>query len=239
MAKKPSVLIADDEDSVRLLLREILEEEAFVIEARNGREAIDSAKINKPQVIFLDIRMPQMDGIEVLKRLKKILPNTPVIMLTAYGDANHTITAMKEGAFEYIVKPFDIEEILEVFHKAMEYRKSLEEVEILTPVSNNSSLLVGKSEAMQEIFKIIGKVAESPVNILITGESGVGKEHIARSIHMVSSRSDKPFIHIPCSSITDEAIESNEILNLILSANGGTVLLDEIGDLSPKAQGFL
>ncbi|NOZ92694.1 MAG: sigma-54-dependent Fis family transcriptional regulator [Dictyoglomi bacterium] len=240
MAKKPTVLIADDEDSVRLLLKEILEEEAFVIEARNGGEAIDIARINKPHVVFLDIRMPGIDGMEALKKIKKLLPNTPVIMLTAYGDANHTITAMKEGAFEYIVKPFDIEDILDIFHKAMAYRESLREVEVLSPSSEpSSSILVGKSDAMKNIFKIIGKIAESPVNILITGESGVGKEHVARSIHNVSSRADKPFIHIPCSAITEETIESGEITAKILSAQGGTVLLDEIGDLSFAAQGFL
>ncbi len=239
MAKKPTVLIADDEDSVRLLLKEILEEEAFVIEARNGGEAIDIARINKPHVVFLDIRMPGIDGMEALKKIKKILPNTPVIMLTAYGDADHTITAMKEGAFEYIVKPFDIEDILDIFHKAMAYRESLKEVEILSPTAEPSSILVGKSDAMKNIFKMIGKIAESPVNILITGESGVGKEHVARSIHNVSSRADKPFVHIPCSAITEETIDSGEIASKILSAQGGTVLLDEIGDLSFVAQGYL
>ncbi len=238
--KKPSVLIVDDEEGVRLLLKEILEEEAFVLEAKNGREALSVAKINKPHVIFLDIRMPDLDGIETLKKLKKMLPNTPIIMLTAFGDANHTITAMKEGAFDYIVKPFDIEEISSILHKALEYRESLKEVElIVSEPSSSSDILVGKSEAMQNIFKLIGKIAESPVNILITGESGVGKEHIARSIHIVSSRASKPFIHIPCSAITEETIESGEIVDKILSAEGGTVLLDEIGDLSLTAQGFL
>ncbi len=238
--KKPTVLIADDEENVRLLLKEILEEEAFVIEARTGREAVDIARINKPHVVFLDIRMPGMDGIEALKHLKKSLPNTPVIMLTAYGDADHTIAAMKEGAFEYIEKPFDIENILDTFHKALSYRESLKEVTIISPETDHqNAILVGKSPSMKEIFKIIGKIAESPVNILITGESGVGKEHIARSIHQVSSRLDKPFVHIPCSSITEETIESGEIEEKIISANGGTVLFDEVGDLNLTAQGYL
>jgi len=234
VSKKPKVLIADDEDSVRLLLKEILSDEAYVIEARTGREAVDIATVNRPDVIFLDIRMPGIDGLTALRNIKKKLPNTPVIMLTAYGDAEHTITAMREGAFEYIEKPFNVEDILGIFRKAVEHKKSLSDVSEVSKDQWNHTeepIIIGVSKAMKEVFKMIGKIANINVNILITGESGVGKTHIAKSIHMISNRADKPLKIINASTTTAEELKTE-----IPKVSGGTVIIKELEELPKDAQ---
>ncbi len=234
MSKKPKVLIADDEDGIRTLLKEILSDEAYVIEARTGREAVDIATVNRPDVIFLDIRMPGVDGLTALKEIKRKLPNTPVIMLTAYGDAEHTITAMREGAFEYIEKPFNVEDILGAFRKAVEHKKSLSDVSEVNRgqwEDTEEPIIIGVSKAMKEVFKMIGKVANINVNILITGESGVGKTHIAKSIHLISNRADKPLKIINASTTTIE-----ELRREIPEASGGTVIIKELEELPKDAQ---
>ncbi len=239
---KATILIADDEEGVRELFSEICKEENYnVILATNGLEAVQKAKEELPDVIILDIRMPEIDGLEAFKKIKEALINVPVLFITAFGSPDLAIEAMKEGAYNYITKPFDIDEIKVLIRKAVQLRELTKRAKTLIsgiPDGTNEIELLGHSSEMQEIYKMIGKISESTAPILLEGEPGTGKELIARKIHSLGKLSDKPFVVVNCNCAYDQIREEVE-LNKITSASQITCFLKNIDSLSLPAQAQL
>ncbi len=250
-----TVLIADDEAPMRKNLREVLSEEGYaVIEAQDGEEALRMAIERKPDLMLLDIRMPKLDGMQVLNNVKKKLPHLPVIIFTAFGTSERPIEAMKTGAYDYVEKPFDLEELLLVIRRAIEYAGMQTELkELRSEISNSERLsenLVGTSGKMQSIFKMVGKVANSDATVLIQGESGSGKEVIADAIQRYSNRKDKPFIKVNCGALPESLLESElfgheagaftgalkQRKGRFELANEGTFFLDEIDNMPHSLQ---
>lgn len=250
-----TILIADDEASMRKNLREVLEDEGYrVIEAENGESALHAAIKEKPHLLLLDIRMPGMDGMEVLTKLNKLNPALPVIIFTAFGTSERPIEAMKLGAYDYIEKPFDLEELLIIIRRAIDYSGMQHELrELRSQISDTEMLkdkLVGSSGKMQAIFKMVGKVANSDATILIQGESGSGKEVIADAIQRYSNRKDKPFIKVNCGALPESLLESELFGHEAGSFTGalkqrkgrfeladtGTFFLDEIDNMPLSLQ---
>jgi len=246
--EKPVVLVADDEPSIRELVQTVLSQQSLeVITASDGEEAL---KVSEAQVVdcaLVDIRMPKVDGLAVLEQL--VLKNIPVIVITAYGTSDVTIEAMRRGAYDFITKPFDIDDLAEKVRKALDYSKTTEVLPIKGS-KETSSLMVGMSAAMQEVYKLIGRVASTDVTVLITGESGTGKELVSRAIHYNSPRNKGPFVVVNCAAIPEDLLESELFgyekgaftgaderkIGKFELANHGTILLDEIGDMSPMLQ---
>jgi two-component system nitrogen regulation response regulator GlnG len=237
------ILVADDEKSIRLVLKKYLTSKGHsVIEASNGEEALKAIREQKPDVAFIDIKMPKLDGLSLLKRVKE----TPVVILTAYGTMEYTVKAMELGAVDYLTKPFSFEEIEEVLSKILAAPPTGQE-------SESGGDIVGSSKKMQEVFKLVGRVAKSSITVLITGESGTGKEVIARAIHNFSDRKEKPFIAINCAALPPNLLEAELFgyekgaftgattskKGLFEQANGGTLFLDEIGELPVELQAKL
>ncbi|RUM43294.1 MAG: two-component system response regulator, partial [Desulfurobacterium sp.] len=239
------VLIADDEKSIRVVLRKYLSSLGHeVIEASDGIEAIGVLKEKGVDIAFVDIKMPGKTGLEILDEVK----NVPIVILTAYGTMDYTVKAMEKGAVEYITKPFSFEEIKSILDKVL-ISHEREEEDIL-PVEDE---IVGTSRKMQEVFKLIGRVAKSDVTVLITGESGTGKELIAKAIHRYSHRRNKPFLAINCAALPPNLLEAelfgyekgaftgavSSKKGIFEQANGGTIFLDEIGELELSLQSKL
>ena len=227
------ILVADDERSIRLVLRKYLQSRGHeVVEASNGREALEVLKEGGVDFAFLDIKMPGLSGLEVLEKVEGV----PIVILTAYGTMDFTVRAIEMGAVDYLTKPFSFEEIaqlLDRFLKKEKRRESSLEVD---------SQVIGSSRRMQEVFKLIGRVARSSITVLITGESGTGKEVIARAIHSYSDRKDKPFVSVNCAALPPNLLEAELFgyekgaftgavsakRGLFEQADGGTLFLDEI-----------
>ena len=227
-----------------------------VTSASNGKEAVDIIGQQTFDIVITDLKMPQLDGIEVLKIVKESAPETVVIMITAYASAETAVDAMKQGAYDYVTKPFKIEEVKLIVRNALEKRKLREENLILRSkiqewtTSGVIGGIVGKSPSIVNLIQLIIKIADSPSNVLITGESGTGKELVARAIHNYGHRKDRPFVAINCSAIPEGLFESGMFGHLkgsftgaisnkegvFETANGGTVFLDEIGDIPPNFQ---
>ena len=239
------VLIADDEKSIRVVLRKYLSSLGHeVVEASNGTEAIDVLKEKGVDIAFVDIKMPGKTGLEILDEVK----NVPIVILTAYGTMDYTVKAMEKGAVEYITKPFSFEEIKSILDKVLISHER--EEEDIPPVEDE---IVGTSRKMQEVFKLIGRVAKSDVTVLITGESGTGKELIAKAIHKYSHRRNKPFLAINCAALPPNLLEAelfgyekgaftgavSSKKGIFEQANGGTIFLDEIGELELSLQSKL
>lgn len=251
------ILIIDDERGMREFLSIMLQKEGHdVTSAGGGKEALEYIAQKTYDIVITDIRMPQITGIDVLKTVKECSPETVVIMVTAYASTDTAVEAMKQGAYDYITKPFKIEEIKLIVRNALEKRKLREENLLLKSkiqewtTSGLIGGIVGKSQAIIRIIELIIKVADSPSTVLITGESGTGKELIARAIHNYSHRKDQPFLAINCSAIPEGLFES-ELFGHIKGAftgaiaskegifevaNGGTIFLDEIGDIPQSFQ---
>lgn len=246
---KNKLLVVDDEPGMREFLEIMLSKEGYEIEtARNGEDAIGMLAGNEYDLAVVDIQMPGKSGIDVLKNIKENNLETVVIMITAFASHETAIEAMKLGAYDYITKPFKIDEIKIVIGKALE-RKTLvsENTRLKKELENRYgfSNLIGKSSAMQSVFELIKKVAELNVNVLITGESGTGKELVARAIHYSGNRNKAPFVPVNCGAIPENLIESELFgykkgaftgaeynkKGLFLEAHNGTIFLDEIGDL--------
>ena len=247
------VLIADDEKNMRWILEKNLKSEGFsIICAENGEEAFNLFLDENPDMVILDYKMPKLDGMEVLKRIKKINNSIPVIMITAHGSTDAAVEAMKLGAVDYVSKPFDITELKLTIFKALNIDKLNKEIQYLkeTSTENFNNKIIGHSKKMIEIFEIMNKIADTNATILITGESGTGKEGIASTIHSKSSRKDKPYITVNCGAIPDTLIESelfgyekgaftganSRKIGRFDRAEGGTLFLDEIGELSLSLQ---
>lgn len=248
-----SVLIVDDEVGTRESLRMILKKDYEVFMAKNAEEAFLAIKENLPDIVLLDIILPDLDGIKVLERIKQEFPSIIVIMITATKTVKTAVEAMKLGAYDYITKPFDIDELRLIINRALSTQALEKEVKYLRQEIDKSfgfSNIVGKSKGMQEIFKIVKQIADSKSTVLIMGESGTGKELISRAIHFNSNRKNFPFITINCAAIPDTLIESelfghekgaftNAIekkLGRFEIANQGTLFLDEIAELSLATQ---
>ena len=254
MTKMPSILVVDDEAAIRESLKDWLMEDGYgVALAADGKTAVAMVEGSQYDVILLDLKMPGMDGLETMRCIKEISPDSEILMMTAYASVDTAVQAMKEGAFDYLVKPFDPDEVeLQikkiVAHREMRFenimlRKKLEE-------QYQYDEIIGKSEVMQEIFELIDRVAPSESTVLITGESGTGKELIAQALHGNSSRCFMPFVAINCGSLPESLLES-ELFGYekgaftgadharrgrFEMAQGGTIFLDEIGDISLKTQ---
>ena len=242
------VWVVDDDQSVRWVLEKALKqadmEPRSFERAEHLLEAIDD---NPPDVLITDVRMPGMSGIALLERLRTTCPELPIIVITAHSDLENAVAAYKGGAFEYLPKPFDIDEAIELVHKAARLNGVGTEADA-SP--NAMASMIGQAPAMQEVFRSIGRLSGSSMTVLITGESGTGKELVARALHDHSPRANKPFVALNTSAIASELLESELFghekgaftgadarrIGRFEQANGGTLFLDEIGDMSPALQ---
>ncbi len=248
-----TVLIVDDEENILEFLNEALKQDYIIIKAKNGKEALKKVSEFYPDVILMDYKMPGMDGMETFLKIKEIDKDLPVILMTAYGTSSVAIQAMKEGAYDYVTKPLDLEEIRVTLKRAIELKKLSEKIkkkEVHYEGGFQAEGLIGKTQVMQEVYKQIGKAASSDVTVLILGESGTGKELVAKSIYKNSSRRDKPFVTVNCAAIPEGLLESELFghekgaftdakerhIGKFEQAKDGTIFLDEIGDMSLPLQ---
>ncbi|MBU2548388.1 MAG: sigma-54 dependent transcriptional regulator [Proteobacteria bacterium] len=254
MTAAPRILIVDDEEHIRKILAIMLTKKGFETRAAaNGREALDLARAMTFDAVITDIHMSGMSGLELLARLKEDDPDLIVIVITAFSSVDTALTAMKEGAYDYISKPFKEEAILLVLEKALERRRILDENRRLKDQIQarfDFSNFIGQSAAMRRVFEIIAKVAETKSTVLIQGASGTGKELAARSIHFNSPRRDRSFVAINCGAVPANLLESEFYgyvkgafsgadrpkKGLFEEADGGTLFLDEVGELPPDMQ---
>ncbi len=248
------ILVVDDEKSLREVMSIMLKRAGYAVtEAVDGEEAISQVGKEIYDLVITDLRMPKADGMEVLKAVKSSSPDTVVLVVTAFGTADSAVEAMKHGAYDYLTKPFQVDEVQLIIRNALEKRRlSTENVLLKREIASQSSFaqIVGQSEAMQKVFDVVRKVADAKSNVLICGESGTGKELIARAIHYNSARSPMPFVAVNCSAVPETLLESElfghmkgsftgAVANkagLFEVANGGTIFLDEIGDTTPTIQ---
>jgi len=246
---KDKILVADDEKSMREFLDIMLKKEGYKVTlASNGEEAFKLIEKDIFDLALVDLRMPKQDGLSVLKRIKMVSPETVVIMITAFASADTAIKAMKEGAYDYIMKPFKIDEIKLVIENALEKKRLQKENLLLKQVVRDRyhfDNIIGQSPKMLELYDLLEKIAPTKTNILITGESGTGKELVAKAIHYNSPRRDKPFVTLNCGAIPESLIESELFghmkgaftdaiatkKGLFEVADEGTIFLDEISEL--------
>ena len=211
-AKPSTILVIDDDAEIRYSLSRVLSSRSYRLqEAASGEQGIAMVKKEPPDLVFLDVRMGGMSGIETLQHIRAANPRQLVVLMTAFGTAQTAIEAMKYGAFDYIMKPFDPQKVLTLAENALKAHADLRAVRDQKPSINTEDYkegIVGSAPVMQEVFKIIGQVTASDVTVMITGESGTGKELVARSIWKHSHRSGKPFIAVNCAAIPDNLIES-------------------------------
>ncbi|MBI9112997.1 sigma-54 dependent transcriptional regulator [Maridesulfovibrio ferrireducens] len=248
-----SILIVDDEDGIRYSLRGVLEDEGFsVSEADSGENALKSISDDMPDLVFLDIWLPGMDGLEVLDRIKKEWDWLPVVMISGHGNIETAVSAIKKGAFDFIEKPLSLEKVVITAEKAVKFSNLQSENKALRTriETEQPAKLTGRSEAIVSLREIIGQVAPTDAWVLITGENGTGKEIVARSIHSQSLRKDRPLVAVNCAAIPEELIESELFGHekgaftgaeraqegKFELADTGTLFLDEIGDMSLKTQ---
>lgn len=248
------ILVVDDEQMIRFAFEQFLKDEGYQpILAQDAKVAIDQIRHHEPQIVFLDYRLPSKDGLDLLKEIHEINPDIAVIFMTAFGAMDVAIKAMQLGAYEYLTKPLDLDKIRVLIGRILEGKKSLE---ALGPDGDDDTSrasmdkIVGKSPAMQDVFKMIGLLTIQDVTVLITGESGVGKELVARAIHENSPRRDNAFLAINCGALPEHLLEAEmfgyekgaftgadaQKLGRFEAANGGTIFLDEIGELQPLLQ---
>ena len=245
MSEKAKILVIDDEHSVRWAFEKALQKANYEVAlADNGLKGLNLYYEFKPDITFVDIRMPEMDGLQILEKVMADDPNALIIVMTAYSDMETTVNAMKLGAYDFLTKPFNIDECLSLISRGLTARNSNKVAE-LGVQAPKSSALKGNSAAMQEVYKLIGKVSGEDVSVLVCGESGCGKELVAQAIHFNSRRSSKPFWPINCTAISESLMESEFFgyekgaftgaatskQGMFELAQGGTIFLDEIGDM--------
>ncbi len=242
-----TILVVDDQPTVIYSLKRLLQREGYqVITAEDGREAIGLAASHKPDLIIMDVRMPGMDGLTALAMLKNEQPQVQVIMMTAYSTIDKAIEAMKQGAFDYLAKPFDNEELLSRIRDALKSKELVGTTVVFDGIEEDAAeRVIGKSPQMLTVYKQVGKVAPTDATVLIKGESGTGKELIARAIFHHSGRASKPFLAMNCAAIPEHLLESElfgyergaftgancKRIGKFEQCHGGTILLDEIGDM--------
>ena len=250
MSHNETICVIDDDSSIRWVLDKALGNAGLQVE---GFESADSAlqAISKqePAVIITDIRMPGMDGMALLEHINGHYPDLPVIIMTAHSDLDSAVSAYKGGAFEYLPKPFDVDEAVALVTRALELR-ARQAVEIVPQVVAETPEIIGKAPAMQEVFRAIGRLAHSNATVLINGESGTGKERVAQALHQHSARAQQPFVALNMAAIPRDLLESelfghergaftgaqNRRAGRFEQANGGTLMLDEIGDMPAELQ---
>ena len=245
-----TLLVIDDEESVRYSFRTIFSVPGVtVLTAATGAEGLALARAQNPDVIVLDLQLPDRPGLEVFGDIQSLFPKRPVLFITAHGTTQTAIEAMKRGAFDYLIKPLDLERLSQVIERAFEAAR-LMTVPAVLPVEDASDQIVGRSSVMQEMCKIIGRLAPQDVNVLILGESGTGKELVARALYSHSRRADKPFLAINCAAIPETLLESELFgheagaytganrrrIGKFEQCESGTVFLDEIGDMPALLQ---
>ncbi|HEY8860829.1 MAG TPA: sigma-54 dependent transcriptional regulator [Candidatus Limnocylindria bacterium] len=253
MAQK-TILVADDDASIRSLLKQLLADEGFAVhEASTGIEVVDKVKELSPDLVIMDVRMPELDGIEALARLKSTNPKTAVLIMTAFGSSNAAIRAMELGAFDYITKPFELDKISHSVKRVLDYQDLTQEVEVLRDEISSlvqTERIVGNSPAMQEVYKTIGKVAKADATVLITGESGTGKELVAEALHFNSNRRSGPLVKVSCAALPETLLEAElfghekgsftgamtQRRGRFEMADKGTIFLDEIGEMTVPTQ---
>ena len=246
-----SILVVDDERAIRNSLKDILEFESYtVLLAENGTLGLEILQNNKIDLIFSDIKMPEMDGIEFLKKAIEIRGDIPIIMISGHGTIDIAVDAIKFGAFDFIAKPLDLNRILITVKNALEKTVLVQETTKLRKKISSKYEMIGASAPMMKIRDMIAKVSSTDARVLITGPNGAGKELVARAIHEQSSRNLGPFIEVNCAAIPSELIESElfghekgaftsavkQRIGKFEQAEGGTIFLDEIGDMSLSAQ---
>lgn len=247
------ILIIEDEASIRRVLTRILSEESDayqVEEAEDGAQGLEKIKATDYDLVLCDIKMPKMDGEEVLEAVKKIKPEIPIVMISGHGDMETAINTMRLGAFDYISKPPDLNRLLNTVRNALDRKQLVVENKILKKKVSKNYEIVGESEPINQIKEMIEKVAKTDARVLITGPNGTGKELVAHQLHQKSERSEAPIIEVNCAAIPSELIESElfghvkgaftsavkDRAGKFEAADGGTIFLDEIGDMSLAAQ---
>jgi two-component system nitrogen regulation response regulator GlnG len=252
----PKLLIIDDESNLLYSLQAGLEtDDLAVVTAKTGKRGLALVPKEDPDVVIVDVRLPDMSGLEVFDRIKELAPRVPVVIITAFAATETAIEAMKRGAFEYLLKPVDLHHLREVVGRALELRRMQSVPAVFDAAEDPSDdpgadPIVGRAPAMQEVYKAIGRVAGQDVTVLVLGESGTGKELVARALYQHSKRADKPFLAINCAAIPEGLLESElfghekgaftgadrQRVGKFEQAHGGTIFLDEIGDMSPATQ---
>ena len=245
------ILVIDDERSIRNTLKDILEYEKYEVDlAEDGNKGIEMIRSAEYDVVLCDIKMPGLDGIEVLERVVVLAPDTPVVMISGHGNIDTAVDSIKKGAFDYIEKPLDLNRLLITIRNAMDKSNLVTETRILKKKVNQKYEIVGESAAINEVIQMADRVAPTDARVLITGPNGTGKELVARRIHDQSNRASGPFVEVNCAAIPSELIESElfghekgaftsavkQRKGKFEQATGGTLFLDEIGDMSLSAQ---
>jgi DNA-binding NtrC family response regulator len=250
-----TLLIVDDEPNIRLSLEESLTSEKLrVVTAPNAKVGIEMVKAHRPDAVLLDVRLPDLSGLDAYDRIREIDSRIPVIMMTAFSKTDTAIDAMRRGAFDYLIKPVDFKQLQTALGKALEMSRLSHVPARLTEGEEDAPLdtdrIVGFAPAMQEVYKTIGRVASQDATVLILGESGTGKELVARAIYHYSARNQQPFLVINCAALSETLLESELFghergaftgadqrrIGKFEQVNGGTIFLDEIGDMSPATQ---
>jgi len=246
----PAILVVDDELSMREFLKILLDKEGYEVStASEASSAIDLIKCQNFDLVISDIKMPGMGGLSLLGKIKEINSTLPVIMITAFASPDNAVIAMKRGAFDYITKPFKVDEIIKIVKSAIASASTATTDEI-TSETESFEGIIGNSQEMLKIYNLISRIAPTPASILIYGDSGTGKELVAKAIHNLSKVQDKPFVPITCSAIPESLLESelfghvkgaftgaiSNKIGLFELADGGSVFLDEIGELTPFIQ---
>ncbi|RMH95895.1 MAG: sigma-54-dependent Fis family transcriptional regulator [Calditrichaeota bacterium] len=251
----PTILIVDDEVNIHYSFRKILPEEYRITSAYTAEEGIQKLAEEHPDVVVMDVRLPGISGLEALQRMRQVDARVPIIIMTAYGTVETAITAMKHGAYEYLLKPFDVDRMRQLIDRAVQSARLMHRAVQVAPqmVEQWDALedaIVGSSPAMQEVYKLIGQVAPQDVPVLIRGESGTGKELVARAIYHHSRRSRAPFLEINCAALPETLLESELFghergaftgahqrhIGKFEQVDGGTLFLDEIGEMSLTTQ---
>jgi nitrogen regulation protein NR(I) len=248
------ILIVDDDADIRRAFRRNLERDGQqVVEAGDGHDAIRQVAVERPDLVVMDIRMGGTSGLETLRKLRELNPKLLIIMMTAYGTTQTAIEAMKHGAFDYVLKPLDVPKLKALIDSALKSARAMREVVSYQPLlatEDYAEGIVGKSDAMQQVFKLIGQVSMSEATVLITGESGTGKELVARAIYHHSKRAERSFMAINCAAIPENLLESelfghekgaftgaaDRRIGKFEQCDGGTIFLDEIGDMPLSTQ---
>ena len=254
MDEKPKILVVDDEESHRIMLRAVLKEEGYrVTEAADGTDAVKAVEKEAFDLILMDIRMTNMDGIEALTEIRKISPLVPVLIMTAYASVKTAVEALKAGAFDYLTKPLDIEELKILIEKGLEhYHLRTENLALKERLGDrfDFSRIIGRSGKMNTLLETLAMVAPSDATVLIMGESGTGKEVVANAIHHNSPRAGQPFIKVSCAALPETLLESelfghekgaftgavSRREGRFQLAHRGTIFLDEVGEMSPALQ---
>jgi DNA-binding NtrC family response regulator len=245
------ILIIDDERSIRNTLKDILEYEKYQVDlAEEGTAGLELVKKNEYDIVLCDIKMPGMDGIEVLEKIQEEGIDTPVVMISGHGNIDTAVESIKKGAYDFIEKPLDLNRLLITIRNAMDKSSLLSETKVLKKKVSKKYEIVGESEAIRKIIDMADRVAPTDARVLITGSNGTGKELVARRLHEKSNRSAQPFVEVNCAAIPSELIESElfghekgaftsalkQRKGKFEQADGGTLFLDEIGDMSLSAQ---